>query len=97
MQSIDIFQVAKLARLHLTSDEAKALSGQLSQILSFVETLNEVKGLEKTEPTSHPFSLTDVYRADEIKPSVSIETFLKHSPASKGRFFLVPKIIEDKS
>ncbi len=97
MQTIDIHQVAKLARLHLTPDEAKALSGQLSQILSFVETLNEVKGLENTEPTSHPFSLTDVYRADEVKPSISIETFLKHSPASKGRFFLVPKIIEDKS
>ena len=68
----------------------------MSQILSFVEKLNEVKGLENVAPTSHPLSLSNVFREDEPKPGVSIEEFLKHSPRSRGRFFEVPKVIEEK-
>ena len=96
MGSIDLKVVARLARLHLTDGEARFLETQVSQILSFVEKLNEVKGLEGVEPTSHPLSLSDVFREDRVGPSVSIENFLKHAPQSKGRFFQVPKIIEDK-
>ena len=96
MSSIDIRQVARLARLHLTDAECQALQGQLSQILSFVETLNELKGLEAVAPTSHPFSLTNVFREDAPVGSLVIEEFLKRAPQSKGRFFQVPKVIEGK-
>ena len=96
MTSINIRQVAHLARLHLTDAEASHLEGQVRQILSFVETLNEVKGLENVSPTSHPFSLSNVFRDDVPQTSLAIEEFLKRSPQSKGRFFQVPKVIEDK-
>ena len=97
MDSIDLRPIARLARLNLTDEELRFLETQVAQILSFVEKLNEVKGLEGVEPTSHPLPLSNVFRPDRIGPSVDIEEFLKHSPASKGRFFQVPKIIEDKS
>ena len=97
MSSIDLKHVARLARLHLTEDELRFFGTQVSQILSFVEKLNEVQGLEKVEPTSHPLSLSNVFRQDRVGPSLPIEEFLKHSPQSKGRFFQVPKIIEDKA
>ena len=93
MASIDLRHVA---RLHLSDEEIRFFEGQVPQILAFVEKLDEVKGLEKVEPTSHPFALSDVFRADDPKLSLSIEEFLKHSPQSKGRFFKVPKVIEDK-
>ena len=96
MSSIDLRHVARLARLHLSEDEIRFLTTQVPQILAFVEKLNEVKGLENVEPTSHPFSLSNVFREDSPKPSLNIEEFLKHSPQSKGRFFQVPKVIEDK-
>ena len=95
MSQIDIKHVAKLARLHLTEEESKNLSGQLSQILGFVENLKEVN-VEGVEPTSHPLKISNVFRPDEITPSLPIEEFLRHSPKAKGRFFEVPKIIEDK-
>ena len=97
MGSIDLRNVARLARLHLTDEETRFLETQVSQILSFVEKLNEVKGLETVEPTSHPLSLSDIFRADRPGVSVPIEEFLKHAPQAKGRFFQVPKVIEDKS
>jgi len=97
MSSIDLKHVARLARLHFSEEELKFFQTQVAQILSFVEKLNEVKGLENVPPTSHPFSLSDVFREDEAKPSLALEEFLKKSPQSKGRFFQVPKIIEDKT
>ena len=97
MSSIDLKHVARLARLHLTDEELRFFETQVAQILSFVEKLNEVQGLENVEPTSHPLSLSNVFREDRVSPSVDIEAFLKHSPQSKGRFFQVPKIIEDRS
>ena len=97
MSAIDLKPVAHLARLHLTNEELKYFETQVSQILSFVEKLNELKGLENVKPTSHPLSLSNVFREDLPQAGVSIEEFLKHSPRSRGRFFEVPKVIEDKS
>ena len=65
-------------------------------VLRFVEDLKKVN-VDDVEPTSHPFSLSNVFRADEVQPGVAIENFLKQAPGAKGRFFEVPKIIEDKS
>ncbi len=96
MSGIDLKHIARLARLHLSDDEVRFFESQVAQILSFVEKLNDVKGLENVQPTSHPLSLSNVFREDRVGPSVDIEAFLKHFPQSKGRFFQVPKIIEDK-
>ncbi len=96
MADIDLKNVAKLARLHLTDDEIRHLEGQVKGILDFVEQLKEVN-VEGIEPTTHPFPVRDVFREDEPKPSLKIEEFLKTAPKAKGRFFEVPKIIEDKS
>ena len=94
MSRVDLKAVAHLARLHLAGDELKFLETQVSQILSFVEKLNELKDLENAEPTSHPLALSNVFREDTPSAGISIEEFLKHSPRSKGRFFEVPKIID---
>jgi aspartyl-tRNA(Asn)/glutamyl-tRNA(Gln) amidotransferase subunit C len=96
MANIDLKHVAKLSRLSLTEEELRYFEGQVARILEFVEALNRVN-VDAVEPTSHPLSLSDVFREDVPQPGVSIETFLKHAPKARGRFFEVPKIIEDKS
>ncbi len=95
MNSIDLKHIARLARLHFKDEELKVFESQIASILKFVEQLKEVN-VDNIEPTSHPLSLSNVFRKDEIKPSLSIENFLKVSPKSRGRFFEVPKIIEEK-
>lgn len=47
----EVEHVAKLARLGLSSDEKKKFEKELSDILDFVEKLNEVK-TDKVEPTA---------------------------------------------
>ncbi|HTL69774.1 MAG TPA: Asp-tRNA(Asn)/Glu-tRNA(Gln) amidotransferase subunit GatC [Candidatus Eisenbacteria bacterium] len=96
MSSIDLRHIARLSRLHLSDEELNYFEGQVAQILSFVEKLKDVD-VEGVGPTSHPLSLSNVFREDAPKPSLAIEEFLRTAPKAKGRFFEVPKIIEDKS
>ena len=96
MSHIDLKHIARLARLHFKEDELKVFEPQIGEILDFVEKLKEVK-VEGVEPTSHPLALQNVFRNDEVIPSIPIEEFLYKAPRAKGRFFEVPKIIEDKS
>ena len=95
MTDFNLRHVARLARLHFKDEELKVFESQIQNILSFVEKLKEVN-VDGVEPTSHPLKLSNVFREDEVKPSLSIEPFLKHSPQAKGRFFEVPKIVEDR-
>jgi len=54
-----VLHVARLARLRLTDDEVERMAGELSKILEYVETMNELD-LEGVEPTSHVVDLTNV-------------------------------------
>ena len=96
VSGINLRHIARLSRLHLSEEELRFFETQVAQILSFVDKLKEVN-VDGVEPTSHPLSLSNVFRDDEIKPSIAIEEFLKNAPCARGRFFEVPKIIEDKS
>ena len=95
MSAIDLRPIARLSRLHLTGEELKYFESQVTQILSFVDQLKEVD-VRGIEPTSHPLSLKNVFREDEVKPSMAIEEFLRNAPLIRGRFFEVPKIIEPR-
>lgn len=95
MSDFNLKHIARLARLHFKDEELKVFESQVQNILLFVEKLKEVN-VDGVEPTSHPLHLSNVFREDEVKPSLSIEEFLKYSPKSKGRFFEVPKIVEDR-
>ncbi len=95
MAAIDLKHIARLSRLHLGDEELRFFEGQVAQILSFVEQLKEVD-VTGVEPTTHPLLLSNVFREDTPVPALPIEGFLKKAPASHGRFFEVPKIIEEK-
>lgn len=96
MEKMDLKRVAKLARLGFEEKDLAKFESQVLDILKFVEELKEVN-VEGVEPTSHPLPLANVFRKDEIQPSLNIVEFLKTSPRSRGRFFEVPKVIEDKA
>ncbi len=96
MSHIDLKHIARLARLHFKEEELNVFEPQIDEILDFVEKLKEVK-VEGVEPTTHPLALQNVFRKDEVVPSIPIEEFLSKAPRAKGRFFEVPKIIEEKS
>jgi len=84
---------ARLARMSLSEGELRTLSGQLDDILGYIEKLNKVN-TEKVAPTSHVLPIRNVFRKDKIKPSLDPAQALKNAPEKQGKFFVVPKIIE---
>ena len=89
----DVEYVARLARIELTEDEKRILTSQLSSILDHIEKLNELD-IEGVEPTFHVLDVTNIFREDEVRPSLPTEETLKNAPARDGDFFKVPKILE---
>jgi aspartyl-tRNA(Asn)/glutamyl-tRNA(Gln) amidotransferase subunit C len=91
----EVEKVAKLARLELTEAEKTAFTKQLSQILTHVETLNQYD-TAGVEPTATVLGQVNVFRADEVRPSLPVEKAVANAPESAEGFFVVPKIIEER-
>jgi aspartyl-tRNA(Asn)/glutamyl-tRNA(Gln) amidotransferase subunit C len=86
--------VARLARLALSEEERERMRGELSGILEHAETIQSLE-LDEVPPTSHALPLKNVFRHDEVKPSLSQEAALGNAPESEDGRFKVPRIIED--
>lgn len=88
----DVEYIASLAKLKFEDTELDNYTHQLNDILAYVEKLNELD-TENIEPLSHPVENNNVFREDELKPSISTEEALKNSPNKTEEFFRVPKVI----
>ena len=89
----EVEHVAKLARLALRDEEIDILTGQLSNILTYVEKLNELD-TKNVDPTSHVLPIKNVLREDEVRKSLEREKALGNAPDRTEEFFRVPKVIE---
>ena len=85
--------MAHLARIQLTAQELQRFAGQLDEILAYVEKLKLAK-TEGVPPTSHVLELTNVFREDNVQPSLPTEKVLANAPEREGPFFKVPQIID---
>jgi aspartyl-tRNA(Asn)/glutamyl-tRNA(Gln) amidotransferase subunit C len=85
--------VAKLARLELSEQEKDMFTDQLSNILTYVEKLNELDATG-VEPTSHVLDISNVARDDAAETSLTQERALANAPEKAAGHYKVPKIIE---
>jgi len=90
---MDIEKVARLARLELSYEEKVTFGSQLEQILTYMEQLNRLD-TSGVEPTSHAIPVYNVFREDEVKPSLPQEEVLAIAPDEEEGHFKVPRIIE---
>lgn len=88
----EVRRVAELARLAFSEEELERLTGQLGQILEYMERLNELD-TEGVPPTHHVMGITDVWREDEPGASLTQEEALSNAPAREGPFFAVPRVL----
>ncbi len=91
--TIDIDYVANLARIALTDEEKTLFSGQLDQVLTYIEKLNTVD-VSGVEPMAHAFALTNVWGEDKAVPPLPVEIALKNAPATRDNMVVVPKVVE---
>jgi len=92
-KKVDVEYIANLARMRLDAKEVKKFSGQMGDIISYIEKLNECD-TSGTGPTTHPLPLANVFREDKVKESLPIDKVLANAPSRKESFFKVPKVIE---
>lgn len=88
-----VAKVATLARLKLTDAEIDDYVGRLGAVLEYVRVLDELD-TSNVEPLVHAFEMTNVFRVDEVLPSLPRADALANAPKSDGRCFLVPRIID---
>ncbi|MDP2992728.1 MAG: Asp-tRNA(Asn)/Glu-tRNA(Gln) amidotransferase subunit GatC [Deltaproteobacteria bacterium] len=88
----DVEHVAKLARLSFSNEDIELFTNQLNRILTYMDKLNELDTAH-VEPTHHALAITNAFREDAIRPSVSNEKSLANAPAKADGSFTVPRII----
>lgn len=91
---INVSHVAKLANLPLTDEEKATFEPQLEEVLTFVETLNQVD-TQNVKPTDHITGLENIERNDEIAPSLSQHEALINSKTVENGFFKVKGVLDN--
>lgn len=89
----DVLKLARLARLTITDEEIEKYRKELSDILGYVEQLQQadVAGLK---PTSQVTGLKNVMREDEVADyGVSPDDLLRLAPAHQDRHIKVKRMI----
>ena len=87
----DARHVAKLAELEFDDSELDKITSQLDKIIGHVAKISQVD-TTGVEPTSHTLNISNVYREDVKKPSLSSQEALSNAPEERDGGFLVPKI-----
>ena len=88
-----VAQIAKLARIRVPEDRLDALSGELSNILTWIEQLDELD-TEGIEPMTSAVEVTLPRRADAVTDGDYPDKVVANAPAAAHGFFVVPKVVE---
>lgn len=89
----DAEKLARLAMFEISDEEADSFIWKFNRVLKEVDKIFEID-TAGVEPCFNISSLTNVFREDEMKPSLSHEELFKNAPAAEENCYLVPKVIE---
>ena len=89
----DVEYVAGLAQLALDDAAKERLAAEMGEILGYMDKLNELN-TDNIEPMVHAQEMTNVYRNDQVEPSLERDEALRNAPRTDGEYFLVPRILE---
>lgn len=88
-----VARIAALARIKVTDEEQLRLAGELTQILTWIEQLNEVPtgGVEPMASVAH---MKLPLRDDAVTDGGIRDKLLTNAPQTARGFFAVPKVVE---
>ncbi|KOF09679.1 glutamyl-tRNA amidotransferase [Planococcus glaciei] len=89
----EVIEVAHLARLAITDEEAVHFADQLEAITNAMELLNELD-TENVEPTTHVLPMVNVLREDKSIPGLDRELVLKNVKEHEAGQIKVPTILD---
>jgi len=88
-----VARIAALARIKVPEEEQAHLAGELSQILRWIEQLNEVV-TDGVEPMASVAQVTLPMREDVVSDGDCRDKILANAPVAAQGFFAVPKVVE---
>ncbi|MBT5050032.1 MAG: Asp-tRNA(Asn)/Glu-tRNA(Gln) amidotransferase subunit GatC [Rhodospirillaceae bacterium] len=89
-----VVRIAQLARIRVPEADLDGLAEELSNILGWVEQLDEVdtEGVEPMASATEGMGLRQ--RRDEVTDGNCRDDVLSNAPEERDGFFVVPKVIE---
>lgn len=88
----EVAEIAQLAMLALTPEEAETMRRELSAILEAMTALAAVETGDLA-PMTHAVAMDLRLRADVVEPSLTTEVALASAPARADSSFVVPAVI----
>jgi aspartyl-tRNA(Asn)/glutamyl-tRNA(Gln) amidotransferase subunit C len=92
--SDEVDHVATLAGLGLGPAEREKMREQLSAIIAYVETLNELD-TSAVPPSAQVIRFENVTRPDHVVRSLSVDAALGNAPEVIDGFFAVPPVFDE--
>lgn len=89
----DVEKIALLARLELSDAEKESYRQTLSNVLDYVEKINELD-LEGVPPTTHAVAQQNVLRDDVVNSSLPAEEALANAAAQADNQFAIQAVLE---
>jgi aspartyl-tRNA(Asn)/glutamyl-tRNA(Gln) amidotransferase subunit C len=84
----DVEHIAMLADIGITKEELPEFTGQFNEILDYFDILDEVE-----ETGAWEQELANVFREDEIVPSLPREEVLANTRDAEDGFFRAPRVM----
>ena len=88
-----VAKIARLARIEIDPQKRTALASELSNILGWIEQLDEVD-TDGVPPMTSVGDMQLLLRADEVTDGDKVDDILKNAPEQQDGHFVVPKVVE---
>jgi len=96
LERSDVARLAALARIDMTDADLDRLTGQISAIVDSVAKVAEVADAD-VPATSHPIPLSNIFRDDVVRPSLTQAAALAAAPVAEDGRFRVPQILGEEA
>ena len=88
----EVNHIAKLANLKISPEETRLFQKQLSETLSYINKLNKLD-TKNVKPTNQVTGLENVFREDEVLPSLTQKEALSNAKKTYKGYFVTKRII----
>ena len=88
-----VARIARLARIEIGQEQQAALATELSDIMGWIEQLNEVDTAD-VSPMSSVVDMALSLRKDDVTDGDKADAILANAPDQHDSHFVVPKVVE---
>ncbi len=92
----DLQKLSKRSQLEFPGEKLKEITEQIKEILQFVKLIGKVEDLPPSV-LSHPTDQKNVFREDEVTPSLTQEQALANASSSFNGYFKTKAIFKDET